>query len=67
MRKWRLWEESELEWDGGAIKGTGGLLRMLQSLPPSSLHPCDSCHCAHPDTPDVKTLGLRRKHRPLAG
>lgn len=63
MRKLRVREESELGWGKGAIDGTGGVLRTLQFLPPSSLHSCDNGHSAYPDTPDITILGLRRMHK----
>lgn len=52
-------------WDGGAIDGTGGVLGMLQSLPPPPLHACDmriqSCHHAHPGPPDSEDTGAQKK------
>lgn len=63
MRKLRVREESELGWGRGAIDGTGGVLRTLQFLPPSSLHSCDNGCSAYPDTPDITILGLRRMYK----
>lgn len=40
---------------------TGGVLKMLQSLPPPSLHACDNCHHAYPDPPDFEDTGAQNK------